>query len=356
MEASLRVAGEVEDYRLEHLPVGNAQMVAVERHQDGGAAGEADHAAFVRVDLDPVIGAERLAQREQQRGDVILDRVAHGEAQCDPDQPGAAQHRAEQGRCADHVEGDHEADNGKAEPDRTGDQFGEEAIGCEPVPHPAEPGNEVADEGDRQPDAQSGGDQREHADEIAPALGEAGDARAVRGKRQVALEPVFHRDHARHAIGDRFGARDVLGLGNRARERDHAFLHFDLDRREGGQFGKDAIDPLGNAAVVARILRRGDRLDRGRAGGRFGFGGQVELRRKRHRPEKGEQGGEQPHSPATDMPSMRKVGTSIPRSKARSLAGTNARNISGSVPAIVISATGPASSPLRIRNPLAPRL
>ena len=70
----------------------------------------------------------------------------------------------------------------------------------------------------------------------------------------------------------------------------------------------------------------------------------------------GEQGGEQLHSPATDMPSMRKVGTSIPRSKARSLAGTNARNISGSVPAIVISATGPASSPLRMRKPLAPRL
>ena len=202
--------------------------------------------------------------------------------------------------------------------------------------------------------AQRRGDQRQHANEGVPAFGEARNARAVGRQRQVALEPVLDRHHARDAVHDGLGAGDIPGFGHGARKRDHAFADRHLDRGEGGQFGEYARDPLGNALVVARILRRGDGLDRGWGRGRFGGG--FKLRRQRHRPQQGKRGEQSPHWPATDMPSMRKVGTSIPRCSSRSPAGTSARNISGSVPAMVISATGPASSPLRMRSPLAPRL
>ena len=90
----------------------------------------------------------------------------------------------------------------------------------------------------------------------------------------------------------------------------------------------------------------------------FGFGqGGQDCRRRRRGGEDQREGGEHAfHCPATVIPSIRRVGTLSARSNARSSAGINARYISGRLPAMVISATGPAISPPRIRKPVAPRL
>ena len=233
------------------------------------------------------------AQRQQKRGDVILDRVAHGETQRDTDDARAAKHRAQQRCRPDHVERDHQADDREAEPDRAGDQFRKEAVRRDPVPQPPEPGDQIAEKGDRQPYAEGHPDQREHADQRIPAVGERQYPRATRRERQVPFEPVFDRDDAGDAIDDGFGARNVVRLGHRARQRNHAFIDLDLDRAEGGQLGKDPCDTFGNTPVVARFLRRRDRLDGGRRFGRFG--GHLELGRQRHRPQQGRQGKQPDH-------------------------------------------------------------
>lgn len=61
-------------------------------------------------------------------------------------------------------------------------------------------------------------------------------------------------------------------------------------------------------------------------------------------------------SPATVIPSMRKVGTLIARCHSRSFAAVSPPNIASRLPATVNSAIGPAISPLTMRKPEAPRL
>ncbi len=61
-------------------------------------------------------------------------------------------------------------------------------------------------------------------------------------------------------------------------------------------------------------------------------------------------------APAIVIASILMVGESVPRRNTRSFAGVRLANISVRCPAIVISATGSANSPSRIRNPAAPRL
>src|SRR3546814_14773067 len=81
----------VQDHRLEHGRVGNAQMIAFKRHQNGRTAGEPHDTTFMTFDHDMVIRAKWLAKAEHETGDVIVDGVANGEPYRDSDQAGAAQ-------------------------------------------------------------------------------------------------------------------------------------------------------------------------------------------------------------------------------------------------------------------------
>src|SRR3546814_10189780 len=47
VETPFRVAGVVQDHRLEHGRVGNAQMIAFKRHQNGRTAGEPHDTTFM---------------------------------------------------------------------------------------------------------------------------------------------------------------------------------------------------------------------------------------------------------------------------------------------------------------------
>ena len=60
-EAAFRVAGIVEDDGLEDGRVGDAQMIAVERHQDCGARSQPDDLSLMLIDEDMVVGAKGLA-------------------------------------------------------------------------------------------------------------------------------------------------------------------------------------------------------------------------------------------------------------------------------------------------------
>src|SRR3546814_17496785 len=79
VETPFRVAGVVQDHRLEHGRVGNAQMIAFKRHQNGRTAGEPHDTTFMTFDHDMVIRAKWLAKAEHETGDVIVDGVANGE-------------------------------------------------------------------------------------------------------------------------------------------------------------------------------------------------------------------------------------------------------------------------------------
>src|SRR3546814_12389225 len=52
VETPFRVAGVVQDHRLEHGRVGNAQMIAFKRHQNGRTAGEPHDTTFMTFDHD----------------------------------------------------------------------------------------------------------------------------------------------------------------------------------------------------------------------------------------------------------------------------------------------------------------
>jgi hypothetical protein len=86
-EASLVVAAVVDDLGLEDGRVGQADVIAVQAQQDRGAAGQADDVAKFALDLDEVLGAERLADRQHDRGDEVFHRVAHSETDGEADDP-----------------------------------------------------------------------------------------------------------------------------------------------------------------------------------------------------------------------------------------------------------------------------
>src|SRR3546814_1879277 len=66
VETPFRVAGVVQDHRLEHGRVGNAQMIAFKRHQNGRTAGEPHDTTFMTFDHDMVIRAKWLAKAEHE--------------------------------------------------------------------------------------------------------------------------------------------------------------------------------------------------------------------------------------------------------------------------------------------------
>ena len=341
-------------------------MIAVQRHQNGGAAGQANHAPLQIVDQHPVIGAEGLAQAQHQAGDVVLDGVAHGETQRDADHARTAQHRPQKRARPDHVERDDETADDEDETDRARDQFREEGVGRDAVPKARQPGDEIPHRSDDESDDDRQSEKREQRDEMIDPVLKAGEAaRAVHGK--IALDRVFDSNDAGNTPDDGFGARDILLRGYGARQRDDALLHVDTDIFKGGQFAENAANAIGDARIAARFLRIVDDLFGRRARRRFGrFRSGGQHGRGREAGEGGgqndQQGGEamfhlqHSHDPATVMPSTLRVGTSSARRRSRSLAGVRVLNMASRLPATVISATGPAIWPFTIRKPDAPRL
>src|SRR3546814_311773 len=107
----------VQDHRLEHGRVGNAQMIAFKRHQNGRTAGEPHDTTFMTFDHDMVIRAKWLAKAEHETGDVIVDGVANGEPYRDSDHAGAAQHRAQERGRAQHLQPSHDSEHDKDKAD-----------------------------------------------------------------------------------------------------------------------------------------------------------------------------------------------------------------------------------------------
>jgi len=62
LEAPLGAARVVDDHGLEHRGIGNADVVALGREQDGCARGQLDHVAQLAGDVDQVVDVERVAQ------------------------------------------------------------------------------------------------------------------------------------------------------------------------------------------------------------------------------------------------------------------------------------------------------
>ena len=108
-EAPAGVARVVERDATEHHRIGQAQVVAVERHQDGRARGQRDDHAFVAVDHHVVARRKRLAQAHQQPGQVIFQDVLEGEAKRHAQHAGGAQHRAHQGGGVEEFQGHQQA-------------------------------------------------------------------------------------------------------------------------------------------------------------------------------------------------------------------------------------------------------
>ena len=66
-------------------------MVAVKAEQDGCPRGEANDFANIALDLDSVVGVKRLADRQHDGRDEILDRIPHGKTDGEADNPCSAQ-------------------------------------------------------------------------------------------------------------------------------------------------------------------------------------------------------------------------------------------------------------------------
>ena len=114
-------------------------------------------------------------------------------------------------------------------------------------------------------------------------------------------------------------------------------------RRDGNHALEAQIADVRRTASEQKNKRetgqRGSRWRRGRAMPPAGWGGAPP----------------QNQAPASVIPSTRMVGASVPRRNSRSFAARMAKNISVSLPAMVISPTGSASLPSRIMKPAAPR-
>ena len=114
-------------------------MVAVERHQDRGARGEADHVPFEIADHDMVIGAKGLPDRKHDARHVIVDRVADREADGEADHACAPKESPEQGGRLEQIEREDQPDDDEHDAHPGRDQFGKERVGCDRPPQAREP-------------------------------------------------------------------------------------------------------------------------------------------------------------------------------------------------------------------------
>ena len=81
---------------LKTVAFGNRDVVAVKRQKDGRATGQPDHIADIAFDFDRVVGAKRLADRQHDGCDKILDRVLDGKADCQTNNTGGPQYGRQQ--------------------------------------------------------------------------------------------------------------------------------------------------------------------------------------------------------------------------------------------------------------------
>ena len=84
----------VDDDSLEHRGIRDPDVVAVGRDQNGRTRCQFHHVTLVFVDLDEIVDLERIAQTEQDAGDIVLDRIAHRKTHREPDDAGSTEDRS----------------------------------------------------------------------------------------------------------------------------------------------------------------------------------------------------------------------------------------------------------------------
>jgi hypothetical protein len=134
IEASFRIARVVQDFCLEHGAIGNAQMIAVQCHQDGRTARQADDPPLAVANHNQIVGPERLPDRKHDRTHIIVDRVLDREPDGETDDTGRAQDSAEQGCRAKQVERDDDPHQGYEQPHRSCHEIRNETVRRYPRP------------------------------------------------------------------------------------------------------------------------------------------------------------------------------------------------------------------------------
>lgn len=269
-------------------------MVAVEAHQDRGTRGQPGDAALVPLDDDMVLRRERLAHREQQTGDEVLDRVAHHDAHREAGEPERAEDAAEKGRRADDLQREDRA----GDDDRAAQQHAQE-VGDERVRRPA-PGeglprrDEATDPPEQRDDRdrdQEQRDRRQQVDRLRPQV--VGDRREAPLQVALGLQVVLDGEDAVHALDDLDQALPVLRVEHGPRQQHDAAARADLDgvvaRQQPEHLAHARLQRVVGGGLVGRHPRRGrvrgrargrDRgRTRGRGGRREGAGREQERER-----------------------------------------------------------------------------
>ena len=245
-----------------------------------------------------VVGAERLAQAQHQRCDVVLHRVAHREAQRDADDPRTPQHRAQQRGRPDDVERDDRGEDHRDETDRARHQIGEEIVGSEQPPDELERGEQIAHDHDREADQQRHPDQRQHVRRLAHPVHQRGHDIRRPAQRGVARDFVLHRgDIEARGDGARFLYRLLAGRG--AGQPHDAFVDVYLDGGKAGNLRVDVAQAVGDARIGLWIALVRQRVNRsGHRSGlclrRFIRRERGQRRRCRQRDERYAEGGQYP--------------------------------------------------------------
>ena len=89
-KAAAGVAGVVEHDTAEHQGVGDAQVIAVQRHKNGRPRGQRDHNAFIAINGDMILWRKGLPQAHENTGQIVLHGALEGEAERHPHDPGGA--------------------------------------------------------------------------------------------------------------------------------------------------------------------------------------------------------------------------------------------------------------------------
>ncbi len=269
-EAALGVEGVVEDGALEDVGIGQAQVVAVQRHQHGGARRQPHDDTLVGIDDHVVVGAKRLAQAQHDAGDVVLDRVLQRKADGQTDQPGAACRCSEQGHGVENAQRQQQAQQNADDPDGLSDEVRHERVGRDHAPEPLRRREQVSCQRD-------GKEGQQGRDIERPCVGYGIDdtARPVENRVEIVLhaqragDGILYRNDAFDPAGEIGGALGRAVVGSRATKRHHALRGGDGHVLQRFDLAEHGAQPVGDLLVHLSGRLDGDRCGRRGIGSAF---------------------------------------------------------------------------------------
>lgn len=253
-EAARGVLGVVDDHTLEHDGVGDADLLAVEGEEDRGPGGQAQDDPLLIGDADEILGPERSAQAQKKARDIVLDRVAQGEAQGQAQDAGSAQKSAQDCGGVEQKQ----RSEGARQQDRTlndlRQQRGQERVRRDPAVDVSRSTQQPTEQDERKEDGTRHGEHRQKSHEGTPALDDP-----LYGRRDPTLEAGCDR----HLVGDLDHAVDLpgqpLGLGGEllrrhlAFENHHARVHPHRDRAQTVEGRVDAAEACRDRLIGLRV-------------------------------------------------------------------------------------------------------